>query len=111
MFCCDRFICCFYLLYFFVETDNISSNDGKDIFGNAYPMLLMKQEENLFAVSPGISGDFKNNTDYPKLELNTEEDEGMLQIFWSSIFLGAKNEKLYLQLKLWRAEKTGIYCI
>ena len=43
-------------------------------------MLLMKQEAKHFSISTGISGDCHHNADPIKLELNTDEDEGMLQI-------------------------------
>jgi hypothetical protein len=65
---------------FFVEDEDVSSNDDKDIFGSTHPMLLMKQEAKHFSISTGISGDCHHNADPIKLELNTDEDEGMLQI-------------------------------
>ena len=65
---------------FFVEAEDTSSNDDKDIFGSTYSMLLMKHETSLFVVAPDISTDCKLSADQLKLEANIDEDKGMLQI-------------------------------
>jgi hypothetical protein len=71
---------CVYLIFslVFVEAEDISSNDDKDIFGSTHSMLFIENEANLFAVSSGISGDFKLNADHFKLESNIDLDEGTL---------------------------------
>ena len=70
----------FYLIFtlIFLDAENTSPNDDQNIFVKAHPILLMENEVNLFAVSPGISSNFQHNADYIKLESNIEGDKGML---------------------------------
>jgi len=62
----------------FAEAEDISPNDDKNFFGSKQSMLCIENEANLFAVSPGVSGDFKHNGDHLKLESNIDLYEGML---------------------------------
>ena len=61
----------------FLETEDTSSNDDKDIFGSTHPMLFTEQEANLFTFS---SDDCQHNSCYLKQESNNDGEKCMLQI-------------------------------
>ena len=93
----------------FLEAEDISSNDNKDIFGSTQPMLLVKHEAKLFAISPGISRDGQHNANHVKMEPNIDGGEGMIHISRYSVFLRVQNMKVYvnLPLKLWLGVRDG----
>ena len=73
-----------------VEPKDESSNDDKHIF----PLLSMKHEDNLLASSPSISADYKPDSILLKVESQSGEDKGMLQVSWAScVYLGVQNNK------------------
>ena len=70
----------------FIEAEDTSSNDNKNIPASTHPNLFTENEANVFAVYPDISADCQDNADHLKLELNIdgEFNKGMIQMFSSS---------------------------
>ena len=75
-------LCEFYLIFplILVEAEDTSSDDDQNVFVSVHPMLLVENEVNFIAVSPGLSSNFQHNADNLKLESNINGDKGMLQM-------------------------------
>ena len=87
-----EFLCDFFLI--FIEAEDASSNDNKDISASTHPNLFTGNEGNFFAVYPGISADCQDNADHLKLELNIdgEGNKGRIEMSSSSsVYLSVQN--------------------
>ncbi|KAK2723570.1 zinc finger protein 391-like isoform X2 [Artemia franciscana] len=57
------------------EAEDTSSDDDQNVFVSVHPMLLVENEVNFIAVSPGLSSNFPHNADNLKLESNINGDK------------------------------------